>query len=75
MTKKTASPASAAAGQAAYHDGPPEIEFAGRRWLRGRAQPLTDAEFAALQARPDAAQFGFTFTGDPLAIPAPVSEE
>jgi len=68
MGKKTES--ASATGKAAYHDGPPEIEFAGRRWLRGKAQALTDAEFAAVQARPDAAQFGFTFTGDPLAITA-----
>lgn len=68
MGKKTEQPAAATTaapitptGRAAYHDGPPEIEFAGRRWLRGQAQALTADEFAALQARPDAAGFGFIF--------------
>lgn len=66
MGKKTepaspATPSIPATGRAAYHDGPPEIEFAGRRWRRGQAQTLTTAEFDALQERPDAAGFGFIF--------------
>lgn len=50
------------AGTAAYHEGPPEIDFAGRRWTLGSEQPINRAEFDALQARPDAAPFAFTFT-------------
>ncbi len=43
----------------AYHDGPPEIQFAGRRWLRGVIQPVTAQEWTAMQSRPDCASFGF----------------
>lgn len=53
--------AQAPAGRAAYHAGPPAIEFGGRRWQRGQAQTLTADEFAALQSRADAALFGFIF--------------
>lgn len=46
--------------KAAYHDGPPEIQFAGRRWLRDMPQDLTAQEWAAMQARPDFKHFDFT---------------
>lgn len=65
MGKRTA--AQPNAGRAAYHQGPPEIEFAGRRWQIGVSQPLTDAEFAAMQARGDFDHFGFTYAADPAA--------
>ncbi|MBZ0104644.1 MAG: hypothetical protein K8H84_03345 [Sulfuricella denitrificans] len=43
----------------AYHAGPPDIQFCGRRWLRGAAQPVTQAEQAAMRKRPDFAGFNF----------------
>jgi hypothetical protein len=43
----------------AYHAGPPDIQFCGRRWARGVAQPLTQAEQAEMRARPDFKQFNF----------------
>ncbi|GEM_PF-6639390 len=43
----------------AYHAGPPEIQFAGRRWVKGAAQALTTEEWGALRSRPDAAAFEF----------------
>jgi len=55
-------------GTAAYHDGPPEIEFAGRRWIIDQDQPMIRAEFDALQARADVALFAFTFTELPEEI-------
>jgi hypothetical protein len=65
MGKKTAAPTHT--GRAAYHQGPPEIEYAGRRWQIGVSQPLTDAEFAAMQERGDFDHFGFTYAADPAA--------
>ncbi len=43
----------------AYHDGPPDIQFCGRRWARGVAQALTQAEQAEMRARPDFKHFNF----------------
>lgn len=43
----------------AYHDGPPEIHFAGRRWLRGVGQRLTLAEFEGMQSRRDFSTYRF----------------
>lgn len=79
--QKKKPPVMSQSGTASYRDGPPEINFAGRRWLRGIAQPIVRADFEALQARPDAAPFAFTFTGSAAsAAPAdsthfPHSEE
>lgn len=60
MPKKAA--ASTEQGNVAYHDGPPQIEFVGLIWFRDLARPFSRADFEALQARPDAAPFAFTFT-------------
>jgi len=69
---------SAACRQAAYHDGPPEIAFAGRAWQRGQPQAVTEQEWLAMQARPDFAGFAFAETGLVAeageAIPAPQVE-
>lgn len=43
----------------ACHDGPPEIQFSGRRWLRGVKQEMTEKEWAAMQERPDFKHFDF----------------
>ena len=44
----------------AYHDGPPEIHFAGRRWQRGVAQPVTIAELEGVRPRRDFSAYRFT---------------
>ncbi len=51
--------ASTALLQVAFHQGPPQISFAGRNWQRGVAQPVTADEWAAMQARGDFAPFDF----------------
>lgn len=61
MAKKTPA-AQPESGTAAYRAGPPEIEFAGRRWLINVAQPVSADEAEALLAHPHAAAFDFTFT-------------
>lgn len=45
--------------RAAYHAGPPEIQFLGRRRLLGVPHPVTKDEWAAMRARPDFKQFDF----------------
>jgi hypothetical protein len=35
----------------AYHDGPAEIGFAGRRWRKGVPQEITNAERASMSRR------------------------
>lgn len=45
--------------RAAYHDGPPSIQFYGRGWQRGVAQTVTPGDWAAMQARGDFGEFGF----------------
>lgn len=67
MGKKSTAPHT---GRAAYHQGPPDIEFAGRRWQIGVSQPLTDAEFSAMQQRADFDHFGFTYAGDAAQTPS-----
>lgn len=63
---KTTTNTSAATGESgaqarvAYHAGPPEIEFAGRHWRIGVAQPVAPEDYAAMRARADFAQFEFS---------------
>ena len=45
--------------QVAFHQGPPQISFAGRNWQRGVPQSVTAEEWAAMQARSDCAPFDF----------------
>lgn len=45
--------------EVAYHAGPPEIQFSGRRWLIGAAQKVTGREWTTMQVRPDFKQFDF----------------
>ena len=59
-TASAASSATAESGaglRVAYHAGPPEIEFSGRHWRIGVAQPVAPEDFAAMRERPDFAQF------------------
>ena len=60
-------------GLAAYHDGPPEIEFAGRHWRLGTPNPIDRAGFEALQQRPDAQPFDFRFETNNTPTPADLS--
>lgn len=46
--------------RAAYQEGPAEICFAGKRWQRGVAQPVTAEAWAAMQKRADFKQYQFT---------------
>lgn len=63
-------------GSACYRDGPPDIWFAGRHWLRSVKQPISRVDFDALTSRPDAANFSFTFTGNAAsAADSQLSEE
>jgi len=43
----------------AYNDGPPEIGFAGRRWMKGLPQSVTAQEWEGIQAHPHSKQFDF----------------
>ena len=43
----------------AYHDGPPEIHFAGLPWRRGVADTVTPALWEYMQSRSDFNQFDF----------------
>lgn len=43
----------------AYHDGPPEIHFAGLTWRRGVADTVTAEKWAEMQARGDFKEFDF----------------
>lgn len=43
-----------------YQAGPEELNFAGRQWKRGEAQPVTADEWAAMQARADFNEHQFT---------------
>ena len=45
--------------QVAFHQGPPQISFAGRNWQRGVPQSVTAGEWAAMQARGDFGPFDF----------------
>jgi hypothetical protein len=44
----------------AYHEGPCDIGFCGKRWKRGEAQPITQAEWQAMQLRADFKHYQFT---------------
>lgn len=63
MTRKRAAPPAATQSRIAYHDGPPEILFAGRRWVRGIAQPVGAEELEAMKKRRDFAAYRFTTAG------------
>lgn len=63
MARKRAAPPTATQSRIAYHDGPPEIQFAGRRWLRGAAQPVGTDELQAMKKRRDFAAYRFTTAG------------
>jgi len=67
-TKKKAAAAAPQPSRVAYHQGPPEVHFAGRVWRQGDSQPVTDAEWAAMQKRADFGHFDFKPT--PQASPA-----
>lgn len=43
----------------AYHDGPPEIRFAGLPWRRGVADTISAEKWAEMQARGDFREFDF----------------
>lgn len=43
----------------AYHDGPPEIRFAGLPWRRGVADTITAEKWAEMNARGDFHEFDF----------------
>lgn len=68
MGKRTTTTANTVS--ATYHDGPPEIEFLGRRWQKGVSQTITDTEFSAMQHRTDVGFFGFTYAADPAPAPS-----
>lgn len=59
------SPAPVSAGPArtdmrfAYHDGPPDIIFAGRTWRRGVPQPVTRQELRSMTRRAGWVVFDF----------------
>lgn len=43
----------------AYHDGPPAIQYFGRRWERGAPQEVSPDDWAAMQERADFPPFQF----------------
>lgn len=64
-TTEKASPGPAATSaapvgcRAAYHDGPPEMHFAGRLWLQGVPQTVSDEEWSRIVARSGPEHYGF----------------
>lgn len=64
MTKKSATTPPADPPRVAYHAGPPEIEFAGRRWQRGVEQSVSADQLSAMCARPDFSIFSFAVAGE-----------
>ncbi len=67
--------ATAATGlRVAYHAGPPQIHFAGRVWHQGDEQPVTEAEWSAMQARADFGHFDFRVAGPKAPAPSNAEE-
>ena len=48
----------------AYHDGPPEIGYAGLSWQRGVVKEVTAHTWSVMQARSDFAPFDFRIEPD-----------
>lgn len=65
--KNTSTPAETTAAKplrVAYHDGPPEIGYAGLAWRRGEAKEVTAHTWSVMQARSDFASFDFRIEPD-----------
>ena len=62
MSKTQPKPAAGEIVQFAYHDGPPDIVFAGRAWRRGAAQPVTAEELKSMTRRAGWVVFDFRRT-------------
>lgn len=70
MKQKTATLSAAAPDEppkplrVAYHDGPPEIGYAGLTWRRGEHKEITDHTWTVMKARGDFAPFDFRIEPD-----------
>lgn len=60
MAKKKPQTPDSSEIRVAYHTGPTEIGFCGNHWQRGIAQPVTQAEWNAMQLRADFKHYNFT---------------
>ncbi len=56
--------------KAAYHDGPPEIIYYNRTWIRGVPQTIPLDDWAAMQKRADFDEFDFRVPSDQPAAAA-----